>query len=147
MDPLLLLRDATIGKRLDTVVLDEDRVHFGDRFSFAGKRTTSYKSKQGTADYYELATVVFFAKNIHLSTGEYFRAAQAARIGPVTAVDRKDLTNWLTGITSSSEFIKVAVAEDLAPAHDAADDAAPAAKRARVDGSASAGRAPLGLQG
>ncbi|CAL8463246.1 g2780 [Coccomyxa elongata] len=142
MDPLTVLRDFVIHKRLDNITESEDgkRIHFGDRYSFPKDVATAYKSQMGKGDFYPLNALVFFMKNAKRAS-ELIKLASEAGVRPVTFVDRKDLVAYLTGEKDTSDYIQLPKDDMLIP--DIVPDTAegePAAKRARTDASTSGDR-------
>ena len=90
MDPLTLLRDYIKGGRLSEVTIADDRVRFGDAFSYPKSSKSSYRSKQGKGDFYELESLLFYARHIGSSKfREYLRHAQTAKVAPVAFVDTR----------------------------------------------------------
>lgn len=131
-DPLSLLREYVSTGRIEEVVLTGDRVDFGGKFSFNKTVPTGYKSQQGKGNFYDLETLLFFAKHVDAKFTDYFKKAGKEIGKAVTFVDRKDLQEYLTGRSDRSEYIQLTV-PDLEVQH--------AAKRARIDegGAAAAG--------
>jgi hypothetical protein len=45
MDPLAILKEFCVNGQLDQVVIEEDRIKFGDKYSFPKQSPTAFKSK------------------------------------------------------------------------------------------------------
>lgn len=45
MDPLAILKEFCVGGQLDQVVIEEDRIKFGDKYSFPKQSPTAFRAK------------------------------------------------------------------------------------------------------
>lgn len=90
-DPLVLLREYMIGKRIGEIELSEAQIVFGDAQTFPKDVRTSYKSQRGTQDFYTLNTLLFFCKSYaddpQKRPGAYIREARDAAQAAVNIVD------------------------------------------------------------
>ena len=91
MDTLSLLRDHTIRKQLDSVVIAGNVCKFGDAYEFPVDIPTAYKARTGYGEngYYTLEMLVAYIKSSNLRHTEYM--ATVNRKQHVAFVDRKDL--------------------------------------------------------
>ncbi len=89
MDPLSVLRDFIVSKQLDKVVVEGDRVHFGDQYSFSKTAFTTFKSNRGTGDFYQLEVVLFFYQYGGANAAEYVRRCTQQGVALVAVPDRK----------------------------------------------------------
>lgn len=99
MDPLSLLREHNVNKQLDRVETKQDRVYFGDRYSFPLTSFTAFKKTGG--DYYTLDVLLFLLTNRSLPHSDYLKATQNAKIAPVSLADRKVGAAGGTGMTAA----------------------------------------------
>ena len=90
-DPLVLLREYMIGKRIGDIELSDAQIVFGDAQTFPKDVRTSYKSQRGTQDFYTLSTLLFFCKSYaddpQKRPGAYIREARDAAQAAVNIVD------------------------------------------------------------
>ncbi|KAK9838857.1 hypothetical protein WJX74_004666 [Apatococcus lobatus] len=118
-DPLVLLREYMIGKRIGEIELSDAQVVFGDTQTFPQDVRTSYKSQRGTQDFYTLNTLLFFCKSYaddpQKRPGAYIREARDAGQAAVNIVDSTDLLSYLTGKTETSTCIQTMAPELLLP--------------------------------
>lgn len=94
MDPLLLLRDFCINKQLDKIEVKNDRIKFGEKFTFLKSMPTAYKSQLGKGDFYSVETILYFLKFFYGGKGsssfsDYMQNARSAGLAHVSRVDRK----------------------------------------------------------
>lgn len=94
MDPLSLLREFCISRQLDKVDINNDRVLFGDKYTFMRTMPTTYKSQLGKSDFYTLETVLFFIKSFHGGKApptfpEYMAQARSKGLPYVSRIDMK----------------------------------------------------------
>eukprot|EP00884_Botryococcus_braunii_P009495 jgi/Botrbrau1/18547/Bobra.0870s0003.1 len=116
MDPLQLLRNFFVNNQLDKIVTVDDRIKFGDDFSFRKSVPTAYKSQLGKGKFYTIETLLNFLKFFHGGKGaasfsDYLQHSRSKGLEHVLFVDRKDLESFLTGATDSSVHIHDAVPE------------------------------------
>jgi hypothetical protein len=45
MDPLAILKEFCVGGQLDQVEIEEDRIKFGDKYSFPKQSPTAFRAK------------------------------------------------------------------------------------------------------
>eukprot|EP00242_Pyramimonas_sp_CCMP2087_P008402 CAMPEP_0198213576 /NCGR_PEP_ID=MMETSP1445-20131203/28947_1 /TAXON_ID=36898 /ORGANISM="Pyramimonas sp., Strain CCMP2087" /LENGTH=251 /DNA_ID=CAMNT_0043888239 /DNA_START=278 /DNA_END=1029 /DNA_ORIENTATION=+ len=110
MDPLRRLRDAVIRDELDSVVADDENITFGDQISFPKKLETSYKSQRGKGNFYSLEVLLFYmTKGRQLAPGAYMQEANKTQLQAVSFIDRKDLLDFLQGVTDTSDYIQITV--------------------------------------
>lgn len=119
MDPLSILRTFVVSKELDRVVERDSEIDFGGRFCFAKSTPTAYKSEEGKGPFYDLQSVLFFARTFEkpdVSFQGYFKEAKERGLMSVRALDRKvnnlpHNTSVLRGdcslyfISSSTQFL------------------------------------------
>ncbi len=90
MDPLSLLRQYTRGRHLKIIANKDDRITFGEQYSYPKNTLTAFKSSRG--ENYTLETVLHFI-NIHAgnraSAAEYVQSCTKQGIPPVVIQDRK----------------------------------------------------------
>ena len=92
MDPLSALKEFVAGGQLDQVVESGSQIDFGGRYSYDKAAATAYKSQQGKGDFYDLQTVLFFARSLvgpNFNFMEYFKAAKEKGLPPVKLLDNK----------------------------------------------------------
>eukprot|EP00882_Tetradesmus_deserticola_P026515 GHRQ01029263.1.p3 GENE.GHRQ01029263.1~~GHRQ01029263.1.p3 ORF type:complete len:107 (+),score=48.10 GHRQ01029263.1:437-757(+) len=96
MDPLAILKEFCVNGQLDQVEIQEDRIKFGDKYSFPKQSPTAFKAKDGTGDFYSLESVTFFIKNITAggaatgqNMGAYVAAAVRSRAQQIILQDRQ----------------------------------------------------------
>jgi hypothetical protein len=92
MDPLSILRTFVVKKELDRVLEQESEIDFGGRFRFAKSTPTAYKSEEGKGPFYDLQSVLFFARTFEkpdVSFQGYFKEAKERGLMSVRALDRK----------------------------------------------------------
>ena len=135
-DVLSLFRDFVTSGR--PVSLADDNLLFG---SIAVPRSTEtcYRSKRGATSYYTIETVWFCHQHKDDAYGAYVQAARAQQIPTVSAVDRADVLNYVTGEIASSQNIDpngprftLAGEEGAVQAAPPADAAAPSTDAASV---------------
>lgn len=110
MDPLSILRSFVTSKDLGRVTQVDNDIDFGGRARFEKNAPTSYKSEQGKGPFYDIETLLFFARSLErpdVSLMDYFKEAKDKGVKPVRAIDRRDLENYLTGKTDASAAIQV----------------------------------------
>jgi parafibromin len=109
MDPLSVLRSFATSKDLGRVTQSDNEIDFGGRARFEKNAPTAYKSEQGKGPFYDLETLLFFARSLErpeVSLMDYFKEAKDKGVKPVRAIDRKDLENYLTGKIDTSVAIQ-----------------------------------------
>jgi Paf1 complex subunit CDC73 N-terminal len=94
MDPLSLLREFYISSQLDQIEVKNDRIKFGEKFTFLKTLPTAYKSQLGRGEFYTLETLLFFLKYFHggepnPSFPNYMQVARSSGLPYVSMVDRK----------------------------------------------------------
>mmetsp|Transcript_6388 Transcript_6388/g.18404 ORF Transcript_6388/g.18404 Transcript_6388/m.18404 type:complete len:487 (-) Transcript_6388:337-1797(-) len=143
MDPLQLLREWTMEGKLKQIKLDANRVEFGDSYSFKRDMLTSYKSEKAKGPFYALDALLTFLRERSTPFPAYVQRAKEVGVRTVSYLDRKDVDAYLTGLTSTSEYIEQSAPElnfaELPQDAGADDTLEPAAKRARLESGAAAG--------
>lgn len=103
MDPLSLLRQYTRGRHLKHVVKHEDRITFGDQYSYPKNTLTAFKSSRG--ENYTLETVLHFI-TIHsgsrASAAEYVQSCTKHAVPPVVIQDRKVGSSTIQSTSAST---------------------------------------------
>lgn len=89
MDPLSLLREYTMGKRMAEVQLSEDACLFGDLYRFPRAFETAYRKKDGGR--YSVEALVVLAKHLNVKHADYIKLARSEGVPIVTFTDRKVL--------------------------------------------------------
>lgn len=91
MDPLAILKEFCLNGQLDLIEIEDDRVKFGDKYSFPKQQPTAFKSKEGQGDHYGLEAVAFFIKQIvaNPAMGPYVAAVQRNKIPAIDFKDRE----------------------------------------------------------
>lgn len=110
MDPLSILREYVIHKKMDDVHYepgDDAKVLFGDRYAFDSKTLTTYRSSQEPKTFYDLETLVLFARHLDMKNWvrEYRKTAKDKNVAMVRMLDTGDLRAYLTGAKETSENI------------------------------------------
>ncbi|XP_010938049.1 protein CDC73 homolog [Elaeis guineensis] len=113
MDPLSVLRDYTVQRKLDQIVRVGDEFRFGSEYAFPCSADTAYRSKQGSL--YTLDTLLFFVRHHNLKHTDYLQSARSLRLPAVTLPDRKPLLDYLLGHTSSADAIEFLPPSAAAP--------------------------------
>lgn len=86
MDPLVVLREYVSNKMLDKVVVDGDRINFGDQYSFSKAQPTPFRSQ---GELLPLITVLIFIRHITDGPAQYVQKCTANGVRPVYVQDRK----------------------------------------------------------
>ncbi|XP_063723200.1 parafibromin-like [Symsagittifera roscoffensis] len=104
-DCLSVLREYRMTKK--PIKVEDDLVIFGDKAWPKDTKTNyiRYDANSGQEDYYTLFSLVDFLDNINLPHHHYVKESSSKQIPVVRLPDRKDLENYLQGITSSSTRI------------------------------------------
>jgi hypothetical protein len=135
MDPLSVLRQFAVERRLDSVRVEGGRVAFGDQYSFPARALTRFKGAGGQL--LTLESAVLFIQNIGLGAAAYVKACQDAGGVPVVPVtDRKPLRDFLGGSNEASALARLV---DAAEVPVAAEDAEAMGAAAGAAGGAAAG--------
>jgi hypothetical protein len=122
MDPLTLLREATIAKR--PVVLKDDNLVFG-KTAFARKTLTAYRSGlTGAGEFYAIDSLWFLLQHKTAAHGTYVAECGKQGIKAVSLPDKRNLLAFLEGKTDSSPSIDLANAPPAQPIALPAEDAA-----------------------
>lgn len=140
MDPLAILKEFCVGGQLDQVVIEEDRIKFGDKYSFPKQSPTAFRAKDGSGEPYSLESVTFFIKSITAggaNMGAYVAAAVRARTAQIILQDRQPLRDYLTGKLAHTVHISDVVPTVTFSALE------PAAKKQKLDESAQGEAAAL----
>ncbi|KAJ1974895.1 accessory factor associated with RNA polymerase II [Dimargaris xerosporica] len=117
-DPLFILRDHVIHDKPITFfnadgeckLAEATHVEFtqpsGGSVRFARDTPTAYK-KSSSSEFYPLDSLVFLAQNRSLVYGSLLKEGVAAGISPVSYLDIKHLTEFLTGAVETNENIVI----------------------------------------
>jgi len=94
MDPIFVLKDFVVAGELDKVIEkgDNAEIDFGGRCSYENTAPTGYKSMKGKGAFYDLRSVLFFARSIgpDFTYMEYFKAANKNKeLGTIKLIDHK----------------------------------------------------------
>lgn len=87
MDPLIVLRDYVSNRQLESVVVEGDRINFGDQYSFSKAQPTSFQSSKG--ELLPLDVVLFFIQHISAGSTTYVQRCSAQGVPSVVIQDRK----------------------------------------------------------
>lgn len=107
MDTISILREYTVNGTLDQIDEKDSQINFGENYSFDKSVSTGYKSNEGKDDFYDLETLVYFAKSLgpNYNYKDYYLAAKQKGIKQIKLIDIKDLVAYLTGKQESSQYI------------------------------------------
>ena len=134
-----------------SIKVEDDLVIFGDK-AWPKDTKTNYKrydANSGEVEYYTLYSLVDFLENIKLAHPMYVKEASAKQIPVVRLPDRKDLEQYLEGITSSSTSIdrtapiQIALPRGEKRTASASQSMVPEAKKVRQEEAARKARAGL----
>lgn len=89
MDPLTLLQDYASRNDLDNVRLTDARVEFEDSYTFPKDTLTAYRGRQGKGDFYSVASLLVYLRNVKIKMSDYFASAKLLNVPTVAFVDRK----------------------------------------------------------
>lgn len=96
MDPLSLLRDFNLQKKVDQVKVEGDNVLFGDLYSYPKNTFTALKGRSN--DYYTLQAILFLLQTRDAPVSEYLSSANKAGVsGYVPVYERKKVLEYLDG--------------------------------------------------
>ncbi|PAA70381.1 hypothetical protein BOX15_Mlig009905g1 [Macrostomum lignano] len=106
-DVLSIIRDYTIKNK--EIVEKDDEVIFGD-FAYPKSTKTNYiiwgtNRPDSSKDYYTLECILYLLRNVRHNHAQYVRTAAAAGVPVVRLPDRRDLLNYLTGKSATSDKI------------------------------------------
>jgi parafibromin len=97
-DPLELLRRYNTEGKLGLVRIKDTRVEFeGGKHAFDRKTKSAYRSNKGRGEPYDLDALYIFLRNINLPRKEYMGIASQYGVRHVSVLDKKDLTQYLSG--------------------------------------------------
>lgn len=104
LECLLQLRECTIqGKKPD--VDNDGFVSFGKGTKYPLETKTAWHAKT-SEDFYTLRALILFLDHAEVPTGQYIRAATAAKVKFVSNVERRELLGYLRGEAETSEQIQ-----------------------------------------
>jgi parafibromin len=109
-DILSLLREYVINKQLDQVEDSGGTITFGGNHSCDATTATAYKSSKG--DFYDIRTLLFFARYLDIPIAEYRKLAKERGVPSITLLDRVDLRAYLSGAKDTSEHIVAGAAAE-----------------------------------
>jgi hypothetical protein len=87
MDPLSLLKDFMLSRRLSKIAREGDRINFGNTYVFPHSASTGFKNAQKQD--YTLEVILNLVQNRNLTHPEYLKNAMDKKIGAVSLTDRK----------------------------------------------------------
>ncbi|KAL1922485.1 uncharacterized protein VTP21DRAFT_10024 [Calcarisporiella thermophila] len=130
-DPLLTLRDANLNKKIidfaDSTGAPSDlqsstQILLGETL-FPRNTTTAYKKSGAKDEFYTLDSLVFLVR--HGSAQDfsgYMKACIETRIPPVSIIDRKNILDYLTGVTSTNANILLTSQREKRPVDEVLED-------------------------
>jgi len=91
MDPIYVIRDFVVNGRLEEIAESGSEIDFGGSYSYRGTAPTAYKSQQGKGDFYDVQSVLFFARSLgpEFKFMDYFKAAKERGLMQVKMIDNK----------------------------------------------------------